>query len=75
MKEEKKNTTVLRLASAIDSLEKATNTFGSRVSEISEDLRNVNLENDTLKKSNSEASLRLGKVIEKIKLKLKTPND
>ena len=55
--------------------DRATNTFGSRVSEISEDLRNVNLENDTLKKSNSEASLRLGKVIEKIKLKLKTPND
>jgi len=74
MKEEKKNTSVLKLASAIDSLEKATNVFGFKISEISKDLKNVHLENEFLKKSNSEASLKLGKVIEKIKLSLGKSN-
>ena len=67
MKEEKKNTSVLRLASAIDSLEKATSVFGLKISGISKDLKDVHLENESIKKSNSEASLKLGKVIEKIK--------
>tara|TARA_B100001105_G_C22194346_1_gene358316 strand:- start:122 stop:340 length:219 start_codon:yes stop_codon:yes gene_type:complete len=70
MKEEKKNTSVLRLASAIDSLEKATSVFGLKISGISKDLKDVHLENESIKKSNSEASLKLGKVIEKIKLSL-----
>ncbi|MCH2677127.1 MAG: hypothetical protein MKZ73_02470 [Alphaproteobacteria bacterium] len=70
MKEEKKNTSVLRLASAIDSLEKATSVFGLKISGISKDLKDVHLENESIKKSNSEASLKLGKVIEKIKLGL-----
>tara|TARA_Y100001949_G_C15824440_1_gene259224 strand:- start:104 stop:322 length:219 start_codon:yes stop_codon:yes gene_type:complete len=70
MKEEKKNTSVLRLASAIDSLEKATSVFGLKISGISKDLKDVHLENESIKKNNSEASLKLGKVIEKIKLGL-----
>jgi len=70
MKEEKKNTSVLRLDSAIDSLEKATSVFGLKISGISKDLKDVHLENESIKKSNSEASLKLGKVIEKIKLSL-----
>ena len=70
MKEEKKNTSVLRLAGAIDSLEKATSVFGLKISGISKDLKDVHLENESIKKSNSEASLKLGKVIEKIKLSL-----
>jgi len=70
MKEEKKNTSVLRLDSAIDSLEKATSVFGLKISGISKDLKDVHLENESIKKSNSEASLKLGKVIEKIKLGL-----
>ena len=70
MKEEKKNTSVLRLASAVESLEKATSVFGLKISGISKDLKDVHLENESIKKSNSEASLKLGKVIEKIKLGL-----
>ena len=70
MKEEKKNTSVLRLASAIDSLEEATSVFGLKISGISKDLKDVHLENESIKKNNSEASLKLGKVIEKIKLGL-----
>ena len=60
MKEEKKNTSVLRLDSAIDSLEKATSVFGLKISGISKDLKDVHLENESIKKSNSEASLKLG---------------
>ena len=47
--------------------------FGKKVEiDISKDLKDVHLENESIKKSNSEASLKLGKVIEKIKLGLGT---